>query len=174
MDPLKLGSSMTQIRTCAFVERVLRLLITLGWFCEPSQGYFANNRLNNLIKRIKLGTIFTVTFMLLIMLLYVPRSLRIVVLIPKLLGMIFTKVSVSFSEMINHVGIEFRKNADPHHLLSNSHPKPISQMVGLPTIHKLSNLASVSTNTVEPRTIKALSTIPWLTPLSHNGFLDIQ
>jgi hypothetical protein len=30
---------------------VLRLLVTQGWFCEPSQGYFTNNRLSNLIKK---------------------------------------------------------------------------------------------------------------------------
>ena len=37
------------------VERVLRLLITQGWFREPSQGYFANNRLSNLIKKDQAG-----------------------------------------------------------------------------------------------------------------------
>ena len=34
-----------------FAERVLRLLVTQGWFREPSQGYFANSRLSNLIKK---------------------------------------------------------------------------------------------------------------------------
>ena len=34
-----------------FAERVLRLLVTQGWFREPSQGYFSNNRLSNLIKK---------------------------------------------------------------------------------------------------------------------------
>lgn len=31
-------------------ERILRLLVTQGWFREPKSGYFANNRLSNLIK----------------------------------------------------------------------------------------------------------------------------
>ncbi|KAJ8093850.1 hypothetical protein PM082_009714 [Marasmius tenuissimus] len=33
------------------IERVLRLLITQGWFRETKPGYFANNRTSNLIKR---------------------------------------------------------------------------------------------------------------------------
>jgi hypothetical protein len=37
--------------TYSFSERILRLLVTQGWFREPSQGYFANNRLSNLIKK---------------------------------------------------------------------------------------------------------------------------
>lgn len=32
------------------LERVLRLLITQGWFREPRQGYFANNRMSNIIQ----------------------------------------------------------------------------------------------------------------------------
>ena len=80
VDPLKLGSSNTQMRgnflTCAFVERVLRLLITQGWFREPKQGYFANNRLSNLIKKDQNGY-HLATYMLV----YVSRSLPIVVLI---------------------------------------------------------------------------------------------
>jgi hypothetical protein len=35
----------------ALSERVLRLLVSQGWFREPRQGYFANNRLSNLIKK---------------------------------------------------------------------------------------------------------------------------
>ena len=38
-----------------FSERVLRLLVTQGWFREPRQGYFANNRLSNLIKNDQAG-----------------------------------------------------------------------------------------------------------------------
>ena len=41
--------------TCSSAERVLRLLITQGWFREPRQGYFANNRLSNLIKKDQAG-----------------------------------------------------------------------------------------------------------------------
>lgn len=33
------------------VERVIRLLMCQGWFREPKPGYFANNRLSNLIKK---------------------------------------------------------------------------------------------------------------------------
>jgi hypothetical protein len=56
----------------AFVERVLRLLITQGWYREPSQGYFANNRLSNLIKKDQAGY-HLATYMLV----YVSRSLLI-------------------------------------------------------------------------------------------------
>ena len=38
-----------------FAERVLRLLVTQGWFREPRHGYFANNRLSNLIKKDQAG-----------------------------------------------------------------------------------------------------------------------
>jgi hypothetical protein len=41
--------------TYPFAERVLRLLVTQGWFREPNQGYFANNRLSNLIKKDQAG-----------------------------------------------------------------------------------------------------------------------
>jgi len=79
VDPLKL-------------ERVLRLLITQGWFREPSQGYFANNRLSNLIKKDQNGY-HLATYM----------------------NDLFNKISASFSEMINHPDIDFRKNTDPLH-----------------------------------------------------------
>jgi hypothetical protein len=71
--------------TCTFVERVLRLLITQGWFREPIQGYFANNRLSNLIKKDQHGY-HLATYMLV----YVSKSLLqvVVVLIPNFLGMI--------------------------------------------------------------------------------------
>jgi hypothetical protein len=32
------------------LERVLRLLMTQGYFREPRHGYFANNRMSNIIK----------------------------------------------------------------------------------------------------------------------------
>lgn len=34
-----------------FTERVLRLLVSQGWFREPKHGNFANNRLSNLIRK---------------------------------------------------------------------------------------------------------------------------
>ena len=74
VDPLKLGSSKIyrwgRKLTCTFAERVLRLLITQGWFREPRQGYFANNRLSNLIKKDQNGY-HLATYMLV----YLSRSL---------------------------------------------------------------------------------------------------
>ena len=60
VDSLKLGpsSSLSDGREkmiYPFAERVLRLLVTQGWFREPNQGYFANNRLSNLIKKDQAG-----------------------------------------------------------------------------------------------------------------------
>lgn len=59
VDSLKLGSLSTQTEKkkfdMSFAERVLRLLVTQGWFREPSQGCFANNRLSNLIKKDQVG-----------------------------------------------------------------------------------------------------------------------
>ncbi|KAF8167337.1 S-adenosyl-L-methionine-dependent methyltransferase [Crassisporium funariophilum] len=74
------------------LERILRLLITQGWFRETKQGYFANNRLSNLIKNDQPGY-HLATYM----------------------NDLFNKVSASFSEMINHPDMEFRKNTDPLH-----------------------------------------------------------
>ena len=37
------------------IERVIRLLMSQGWFREPTSGFFANNRLSNLIKKDQLG-----------------------------------------------------------------------------------------------------------------------
>ncbi|TFK41818.1 S-adenosyl-L-methionine-dependent methyltransferase [Crucibulum laeve] len=74
------------------LERVLRLLITQGWFREPKQGYFANNRLSNLIKKDQPG-FHLATYM----------------------NELFNKVTVGFPEMINHPNPEFRKKNDPFH-----------------------------------------------------------
>lgn len=74
------------------LERVLRLLLTQGWFRETEQGYFANNRLSNLIKKDQPG-FHLATYM----------------------NDLFNKVSVGFSEMLNHPDPEFKKNTDPFH-----------------------------------------------------------
>ncbi|KIK07236.1 hypothetical protein K443DRAFT_627000 [Laccaria amethystina LaAM-08-1] len=66
--------------------------IKLGWFRETEQGYFANNRLSNLIKKDQPG-FHLATYM----------------------NDLFNKVSVGFSEMINHPDPEFKKNTDPFH-----------------------------------------------------------
>ncbi|KIM47488.1 hypothetical protein M413DRAFT_15705 [Hebeloma cylindrosporum] len=66
--------------------------LKLGWFREPKQGYFANNRLSNLIKKDQPGY-HLATYM----------------------NDLFNKVSASFSEMVNHPDPEFRKNTDPFH-----------------------------------------------------------
>ena len=61
VDSLKLGPSSSlsygkgEKIDMLSIERVLRLLITQGWFREPRQGYFANNRLSNLIKKDQAG-----------------------------------------------------------------------------------------------------------------------
>ncbi|KAF9526425.1 S-adenosyl-L-methionine-dependent methyltransferase [Crepidotus variabilis] len=74
------------------LERVIRLLITQGWFREAKPGYFANNRLSNLIKK-DLPGFALATYM----------------------NDLFNKISASFSEMVNHPDPEFRKNNDPFH-----------------------------------------------------------
>ncbi|KAF8971744.1 S-adenosyl-L-methionine-dependent methyltransferase [Flammula alnicola] len=74
------------------LERILRLLLTQGWFREPKQGYFANNRLSNLIKNDQPGY-HLATYM----------------------NDLFNKVSASFSEMVNHPDPEWRKSNDPCH-----------------------------------------------------------
>ncbi|KAG6830907.1 hypothetical protein H0H92_014058 [Tricholoma furcatifolium] len=74
------------------LERVLRLLVTQGWFREPKHGYFANNRLSNLIKKSQPG-FHLATYM----------------------NDLLNKVTVEFSEMINHPDPEFRKSNDPFH-----------------------------------------------------------
>ncbi|KXN88823.1 Demethylsterigmatocystin 6-O-methyltransferase [Leucoagaricus sp. SymC.cos] len=74
------------------LERVLRLLITQGWFREPRQGYFANNRMSNTIKNDQPG-FHLATYM----------------------NKLFSKVSDSYPEMINHPDPEFRKNTDQLH-----------------------------------------------------------
>ena len=61
VDSLKLGPSSSlsygkgEKTDMLSIERVLRLLVTQGWFREPRQGYFANNRLSNLIKKDQAG-----------------------------------------------------------------------------------------------------------------------
>ncbi|TFK77452.1 S-adenosyl-L-methionine-dependent methyltransferase [Pluteus cervinus] len=74
------------------LERVLRLLITQGWFREPNQGYFANNRLSNLIKKDQPGY-HLATYM----------------------NDLFNKVTVGFAGMINHSDESFRKSISPLH-----------------------------------------------------------
>ncbi|KAK1234862.1 hypothetical protein PQX77_001956 [Marasmius sp. AFHP31] len=72
------------------IERVLRLLITQGWFREPKPGYFANNRTSNLIKDGQPGYYLS-TYM----------------------NDLFNKVSVSLPEMLNHSDSEWRKSTSP-------------------------------------------------------------
>ncbi|KAF9454163.1 S-adenosyl-L-methionine-dependent methyltransferase [Macrolepiota fuliginosa MF-IS2] len=74
------------------LERVLRLLITQGWFRETRQGYFANNRMSNTIKNDQPG-FHLATYM----------------------NALFSKVSDSYPAMINHPEQDFRKNTDPFH-----------------------------------------------------------
>ncbi|KAF9469787.1 S-adenosyl-L-methionine-dependent methyltransferase [Collybia nuda] len=74
------------------LERVIRLLITQGWFREPRQGFFANNRLSNLIKKDQAG-FYLATYM----------------------NDLFSKISGEFPAMINHPDPEFKKNTDPLH-----------------------------------------------------------
>ncbi|RDB28601.1 4-O-methyltransferase 1 [Hypsizygus marmoreus] len=74
------------------LERVLRLLITQGWFRESKHGFFANNRLSNLIKKDQPG-FHLATYM----------------------NDLFNKVTVGFPEMINHPDPEFKKSNDPLH-----------------------------------------------------------
>jgi len=76
----------------AKLERVIRLLMCQGWFREPKPGYFANNRLSNLIKKDQPGY-HLATYM----------------------NDLFSKVTVAFPDMLNHPDPEFRKNTDPLH-----------------------------------------------------------
>ncbi|KAF8078981.1 S-adenosyl-L-methionine-dependent methyltransferase [Lyophyllum atratum] len=74
------------------LERALRLLVCQGWFREPRHGFFANNRLSNIIKKDQPG-FHLATYM----------------------NNLFNKVTVKFSEMVNHPDPEFRKSNDPLH-----------------------------------------------------------
>lgn len=74
------------------LERVIRLLMSQGWFREPKPGYFANNRLSNLIKIDQPGY-HLATYM----------------------NNLFNKVTVAFPEMLNHPDPEFKKSSDPVH-----------------------------------------------------------
>lgn len=58
VDGSKLGTFLDILRSLyskIIAERVIRLLVTQGWFREPKQGFFANNRLSNLIKNDQAG-----------------------------------------------------------------------------------------------------------------------
>ncbi|XP_006454122.1 hypothetical protein AGABI2DRAFT_182116 [Agaricus bisporus var. bisporus H97] len=74
------------------LERVLRLLMTQGYFREPHHGYFANNRMSNIIKNDQPGY-HLATYM----------------------NALFSKVSDTYPAMVNHTDLEFRKNTDPFH-----------------------------------------------------------
>ena len=95
-----------------FAERVLRLLVTQGWFREPKQGYFANNRLSNLIKKDQAGY-HIATYMLVLQGVYYRTFVFFSYYCFR--NGLFAKVAASFSEMMNHPDIEFRKNTDPFH-----------------------------------------------------------
>ncbi|KAL0063626.1 hypothetical protein AAF712_009424 [Marasmius tenuissimus] len=71
------------------IERVLRLLITQGWFRETKPGYFANNRTSNLIKRDQSG--YPMTYM----------------------NGLFHKTFVHLPEMLAHPDPEWRKSDSP-------------------------------------------------------------
>jgi len=73
-------------------ERILRLLVSQGWFRESKPGYFANNRLSSLIKKDQ-HSYYMSTYM----------------------NNNFTKLAGSLSQMITHPDIEFRKSTDPFH-----------------------------------------------------------
>lgn len=73
------------------LEQVLRCLITQGWFREPREGYFANNRLSNIIKKDQPGSHITV------------------------LNQVHSKSAAYFPDMINHPDPEYRKKTDPSH-----------------------------------------------------------
>ncbi|KAJ3517879.1 hypothetical protein NLJ89_g240 [Agrocybe chaxingu] len=74
------------------LERILRLLITQGWFRETKHGSFANNRLSNLIKKDQPGY-HLATYM----------------------NDLFNKIGASFADAVNHPDPEFKKNNDPFH-----------------------------------------------------------
>ncbi|KAJ8083525.1 hypothetical protein PM082_009399 [Marasmius tenuissimus] len=71
------------------IERVLRLLITQGWFRETKPGYFANNRTSNLIKRDQSG--YPMTYM----------------------NGLFHKTFAHLPEMLAHPDPEWRKSDSP-------------------------------------------------------------
>jgi len=85
--------------------------MTQGWFREPKQGYFANNRLSNLIK--KRSTWIP------------PRNVYVGCCLDNSIQFTYTQndnrndlvseVSASFPEMVNHPDAEFRKNTDHLH-----------------------------------------------------------
>ncbi|KAJ8083530.1 hypothetical protein PM082_009404 [Marasmius tenuissimus] len=93
VDGLKIGV-LQVVHLCAILtvrpERVLRLLITQGWFRETKPGYFANNRTSNLIKRDQPG-----------------RHLS------TYLNERFHKTSVYLPEMLAHPDPEWRKSDSP-------------------------------------------------------------
>ncbi|PFH52229.1 hypothetical protein AMATHDRAFT_74293 [Amanita thiersii Skay4041] len=74
------------------LERVLRLLVSQGWFREPRHGFFANNRTSHVIKNDQMGY-HLATYM----------------------NEVFMKISTSFPQMINHPDSTFRANIDPFH-----------------------------------------------------------
>ncbi|KAF5352817.1 hypothetical protein D9756_006140 [Leucocoprinus leucothites] len=76
----------------AKLERVFRCLITQGWFREPREGYFANNRMSNIIKNDQPGFHMATT-----------------------MNHLFSKTAVYFPDMINHPDPEYRKKTDPSH-----------------------------------------------------------
>ncbi|KAL0063645.1 hypothetical protein AAF712_009443 [Marasmius tenuissimus] len=67
------------------IERVLRLLITQGWFRETQPGYFANNRISNLVRKNQPGY-------------YLSTYMN------ELVG----KISASLPEMLTHPDPEWR------------------------------------------------------------------
>ncbi|KAG9225020.1 hypothetical protein CCMSSC00406_0001829 [Pleurotus cornucopiae] len=78
------------------IERVLRLIMTQGWFRESKPGYFANNRQSNVIVK-NLPGYHLATYM----------------------NELFNKISVSFPKAINHPDPEYRKKDDPFHTAFN-------------------------------------------------------
>lgn len=82
LDGIKLGALLPSCITAGplrhllsvLVERVLRLLVTQGWYREPKQGCFANNRLSNLIKKEQPGW-HLITYMFVLFLNHLPLTL---------------------------------------------------------------------------------------------------
>ncbi|KAL0566492.1 hypothetical protein V5O48_015523 [Marasmius crinis-equi] len=74
------------------LERILRLLVTQGFFRETKLGYFANNRASNLIKTGQPGY-HLATYM----------------------SDLMSKVSVNLPEMLNHPDPQWRKSNSPLH-----------------------------------------------------------
>ena len=92
------------------VERVIRLLMCQGWFREPKPGYFANNRLSNLIKKDQPGY-HLATYMYI----QITETGCCSILTHRVRNDLFNKVTVAFPDMLNHPDSEFRKNTDPLH-----------------------------------------------------------